>query len=217
MTGRLVTVDGPGGTGKSTLVASLAALLAERGERVHATREPSERAIGKFTRDVVNDLSGLALACLVAADRYDHVANEIRPQLEDGATVICDRYVASSLVLQRRDEVPLKFLLDLNSQAPAPDLAVILTADPETIAGRIASRGAHDRFEHDPLGPARDIAYYADAADSLIDMGVRVLVLDVSHRTPQDAAEHVALALAVHLGAPAAPPTHANEESHQHG
>ncbi|MFF3404382.1 dTMP kinase [Streptomyces sp. NPDC002659] len=56
--------------------------------------------------------------------------HEIKPSLKAGDTVICDRYVASTLVLQRLDGVSLKFLLDLNADILMPDLAVILTASP---------------------------------------------------------------------------------------
>lgn len=68
-----------------------------------------------------------ARACLVAADRYHCLATEIRSALAAGKIVLCDRYVASSYVLQHLDGVPIEFIEALNADANRPDLAVILT------------------------------------------------------------------------------------------
>lgn len=87
------------------------------------------------------------MACLVAADRYHHLITDIRPRLAAGAIVICDRYVASSYVLQRMDGVSLEFIDAINDGADVPDLAVILTAAPEVAADRIYRRGSYGRFE----------------------------------------------------------------------
>ncbi|KOT62932.1 MULTISPECIES: dTMP kinase [Streptomyces] len=194
--GRLVTLDGPGGVGKSTTIAALTAHLRERGETVHATTEPSHSALGQFTRAHADHIRGRALACLVAADRYHHLGTEIQPRLAAGATVVCDRYLASTLVVQRLDDVPEPFLLALNADIRLPDLAVILTAAPDTIAGRLARRGAHHRFEKDPEVPAREVALYRSATATLERLGVRVLTIDTSVLTPQEAAARIASALA---------------------
>ncbi|NBM17720.1 dTMP kinase [Streptomyces sp. GC420] len=196
MSGRLVTLDGPGGVGKSTTVGLLAELLRERGETVHATTEPSRSELGAFTRSHADQVTGRALACLVAADRYDHLEREVIPWLGRGATVVCDRYLASSLVVQQLDGVPECFLLALNADIRPPDLAVILSADPATIAARLTARGAHHRFERDPGIPAREVALYERAADTLRGMGVPVLVVDTTTATPSEAAARIADALA---------------------
>ncbi|QOV37003.1 dTMP kinase [Streptomyces ferrugineus] len=194
--GTFVTVDGPGGVGKSTLVTALADLLRGHGHRVHSTREPSTRPIGAFTRTHADEISGHALACLVAADRYDHLVHEIRPQLAAGRTVVCDRYLASTLVVQRLDDVPEPFLLALNNDVTLPDLAVILTAEPHVVAERLTKRGAHHRFERDPGIPARELALYEQAARTLRGMDVPVLVLDTGNTTPSEAAAQIASSLA---------------------
>ncbi|MFJ8036018.1 hypothetical protein [Streptomyces sp. NPDC096032] len=67
-----------------------------------------------------------------------------------GRLLVSDRYLASTLVLQRLDGVPLDFLLMLNDHAPKPDLAVILTAAPDTIADRITRAGITHRFRARP-------------------------------------------------------------------
>ncbi|WP_030662594.1 dTMP kinase [Streptomyces rimosus] len=194
--GQFITLDGPGGVGKSTTLAALTEHLCRRGEKVHATTEPSHSTLGQFTRAHVDQIHGRALACLVAADRYHHLHTEIQPRLAAGDTVVCDRYLASTLVLQRLDDVPEPFLLALNADIRLPDLAVLLTAAPETIATRLACRGAHHRFEEDPDMPGREIALYRDAARTFERLSVHVLVLDISTLTPTETAARIAFTMA---------------------
>ncbi|BCL31500.1 dTMP kinase [Streptomyces aurantiacus] len=191
-TGWFVTVDGPGGVGKSTTVAALQRHLADAGVPAQLTAEPSTSDLGKFTRENANHVHGLALACLVAANRYEHIDTEINRALREGDLLICDRYVASTLVLQQLDGVPLDFLLDINRHAVMPDLAVILTASPGLIAERLAGRGVTHRFHLDPSTPSREVDLYGDAAALLANWGVRVLALDSSQATPSEVASRIA-------------------------
>ncbi|NYI07796.1 dTMP kinase [Allostreptomyces psammosilenae] len=193
--GLFVTVDGPGGVGKSTAATALADHLRALGHPAHATAEPSTGAIGRLTRDLADGLRGHALACLVAADRYDHLAREIRPVRAAGTTVVCDRYLASTLVLQRLDGVPVEYLLALNAAVDRPDLAVILTADPAEIGRRLTARGAHHRFERDPASTAREVEFYHDAAETLRRHDVPVEVIDVSVLTPSGVVAAIARAV----------------------
>lgn len=187
-----VTIDGPSGVGKSTTLDELGRLLADRGLSVHTTTEPSTSELGEFTRAKANHIHGRALACLVAANRYEHIEVELVPLLKSGSTVLCDRYLASSLVLQPLDGVPEPFVLALNRHVLLPDLAVILTAAPENISARIAERGKRHRFHDDPNGPAREVELYREAAETLTTLGVEVLVLDTSDTTPTDVAKRIA-------------------------
>ncbi|MCM2416515.1 dTMP kinase [Streptomyces sp. RKAG293] len=193
--GLFVTLDGPSGVGKSTTIEALRAELAGQGIPVRPTAEPSHSKLGTFTRQNANGIHGRALACLVTADRYAHIEHEVRPSLQAGDTVICDRYVASTLVLQRLDDVPLEFLLALNADMLMPDLAVILTAPPGLIAHRIAERGVRHRFHLDPTAPGREIDLYAEAAHILTARSVNVLVVDTNRVTPSDVASTIANAL----------------------
>ncbi|MEU2248154.1 dTMP kinase [Streptomyces sp. NPDC019224] len=192
--GRFITLDGPGGVGKSTTAGAVARLLAAHGEQVHSTKEPSGSPLGQFIRANADDYDGAALACLVVADRHHHLAREIVPRLTAGDTVVCDRYIASTLVVQALDGVPQRYLLDLNAGLRLPDLAVILTADPRAIAARIAERGATHRFNRDASFPAREVALYDRAAELLRAMGVPVLVLDTGAASPTVIAEQIASA-----------------------
>lgn len=100
-----ISVDGPSGAGKSTIVQHLAQLLVASGETVHVTVEPSTGPIGVLARELTDTVTGHALACLYAADRYHHAETEIRPKLAEGTTVIADRYILSGLVVQRFDGI----------------------------------------------------------------------------------------------------------------
>ncbi|MFJ2895829.1 dTMP kinase [Streptomyces sp. NPDC087218] len=211
--GMFVSIDGPSGAGKSTTIKALYDELAGRGIDVHQTVEPTTSDIGRFVSAHFAHIRGHALACLVAADRYEHAEHEIEPRLTAGQTVITDRYVASTLVMQQLDGVPLPFLLALNAHVLMPDLAVILAADPNLIAERIAARGPRNRFHRDPTAPGREVALYEKAARSLRSADVPVLVVDTGSVTPAGAAAAIADAIpdpSVASAAPS-PPTNPQE------
>jgi dTMP kinase len=191
MTGKpaaLVSIDGPGGSGKSTLTALITAQLASHGVPVYPTTEPSPTSLGQLIRVSTDTYTGMALACLVAGDRYHHLATEIRPRLAVGQTVICDRYVPSSLVLQRMDGVGWDVITGLNSSADRPDLAVILNGDPHVIAARLTARGRRSRFERQPGSSATESRLYHDTAVRLADAGWPVCIIDVTTRSACEAA-----------------------------
>lgn len=106
-------------------------------------------------RELTETITGHALACLYAADRYHHVEVEIRPHIAAGRTVISDRYIPSGLVMQRFDGIESAFLWRLDATADRPDLAVILEADPEVISQRLTERGPYNRFQLSPGQLAR--------------------------------------------------------------
>ena len=117
--GIFVSIDGPGGVGKSTAARLICEQLTAQGRQVCLTAEPSRTPLGEMIRASTDTYCGIALACLVAGDRHHHLATEIRPQLHAGAIVISDRYLPSSLVLQRMDGVDQDTIWQLNSGAEA--------------------------------------------------------------------------------------------------
>lgn len=189
-TGRgFVVIEGPSGVGKTTVTRLLDQLLTERGLPVVATKEPSDAGIGHLARHGTNDYDGLVLACLVTADRYHHLTHEIRPALNAGSIVLCDRYVPTSLVLQRLDGVEPAFLAHLNQYADVPDLTIFLTGDPARSEERARQRGTYSRF-HDESSQV-EAALYRTVADELVAAGWPV----IQHEVADTSADQVATAL----------------------
>jgi dTMP kinase len=98
-----ISFEGPDGSGKTTQAALLADWLHERAEEVLTTREPGGTPLGEAIRELVLhglEMTAWAEATLFASARAEHVATVIRPALDRGAWVVCDRYVDSSIVYQ---------------------------------------------------------------------------------------------------------------------
>lgn len=200
--GFFVTLDGPGGSGKSTTARVLRQALIDRGYRAHLTTQPSHEQLGTIARYRTDTYRGQALACLVAADRYHHLATHIRYNVDAGKIVICDRYVPSSYVLQRMDGVPIEFIEAVNSAADIPDLAVILTVSPDVAARRIENRGAHSRFESGLETSRMEAHLYRETTDRLTTHGYPLLTLDTSNTSPAATAEAIADEIATRSGLP---------------
>ena len=175
MTGRFIVFDGPSGVGKTTLVAAVAALLATAGLPIATTREPTDSPLGQLARGSTHDLGPHALACLVAADRYQHLDTFVRPRVRDGMTVISDRYLPSSLALQSIDGVALDYIVYLNKHVDRPDVTIALDADPATALHRSQSRGQYSRLHPQRLDASkREQRAYGAAFTLLIDAGWNV-------------------------------------------
>ena len=134
--GVFITLEGPDGSGKSSLLPRLAAVIARGGCEVVATREPGSTPFGELMRRMVLDTDppvdrgGRADALLFAASRAQHVEEVIRPALERGAVVVCDRYADSSLAYQGAGSgVPMDELGVVQRFATGglvPDLTILL-------------------------------------------------------------------------------------------
>ena len=145
--GFFVAIDGPNGVGKSTLVDAIKVKIESLGFSVYTTKEPTDTKLGRFIRGFAEEHKGISLACLVSADRYEHIANEIVPELKKGRVVITDRYVLSSLILQEIDGVSDEFVLNINAEIIKPDLQLAVFANEEIIQKRLAERDLLTRFE----------------------------------------------------------------------
>jgi dTMP kinase len=190
--GLFISVDGPGGVGKSTVVDLIARAVDDRAVPVRVTTEPTRTPLGEQIRHGTDTYRGMALACLVAGDRHHHLAAEILPALRAGTVVICDRYLPSSLVLQRLDGITPDTVWQLNAGVYLPDIAVILNADPAVIATRLAARGGHSRFERQPGASQAESDLYQQAASELHDRGWPMLTLDATTARPETIALTVA-------------------------
>jgi dTMP kinase len=160
--------------------------LTDRGLAVLATKEPSGSRLGYLVRQSTDNYSGLVLARLVAADRYHHLEHEIRPALRAGHIVLCDRYMPTSLVLQRIDGVEPSFLWQLNQYADVPALTVILTGDSTQSRTRARQRGTYSRFHRD--GGDTEVTLYRAVVNELAATGWPVM----HHEIADEPAEIVA-------------------------
>ncbi len=163
--GRFISLEGGEGTGKSTQAKALAAALEAQGHIVHLTREPGGTPGAEIIRDLL--LSGAeekwnmrTEAMLFAAARAEHCAKLIRPALQRGEWVICDRYIDSSRAYQSVDgllsDEEIMQLHNVGSIGLMPDRTFVLDL-PEAVASRRAS--ARDRGDSDRIG-GRDSNYH---------------------------------------------------------
>lgn len=178
-----VTLDGMGGAGKSTTTRHPHQDLTAAGYTVHVTAQPSHDRFGEIARHGTDTYTGHTVACLVAADRYHHLATQIRPQLGAGRIVLCDRYVASSYVLQRMDGSADRVhrSAQRRSRRPGP------RRDPHRPPGRHhpADRAARraSRFEAGIATSRAEADLYRDATARLTELGWPLLTIDTT-RTP---------------------------------
>lgn len=161
--GLFITFEGGEGAGKSTQIRRLADLLRRRGHDVLLTREPGGSPGAEAVRHVL--LSGAAEAygtrmeaILFAAARNDHVEEVIRPALQSGAVVLCDRFIDSSRVYQgatgNLDAELIESLQRVAIDGVSPDCTIILDLPAETGLQRARKRGADaapDRFEKEEI------------------------------------------------------------------
>jgi dTMP kinase len=188
-----VSFEGLDGSGKSTQADLLRARLEAEGEDVVATREPGGTELGERIRDLVlhgGHVAPWAEALLYAASRAQHVEEVIRPALDRGAAVVCDRYVDSSVAYQGVGRgLGLEQVLDLNLAAVGgllPDRTFLLLLDPAEVTTRLS--GEHDRLERENQAfHARADTGYRQLAERFPE---RIVVLDGT-RPVQELAEEV--------------------------
>lgn len=198
--GAFIVLEGLDGAGTTTQCAALADALRARGRAVWITREPSGGPVGTLIRQALTGRLGLpggrplgadTLGLLFAADRVDHVEAEIRPMLAQGAVVLSDRYLLSSLAYQGA-LLGMGWVAELNRRAVRPDLTVFLQVSTASAAARRRHRGGGDELYDDPRVQERTRRQYQAAIRLLRRRGERLAVVD-GNRPP---AEVTRLALA---------------------
>ncbi|ALJ13011.1 thymidylate kinase [Sphingopyxis macrogoltabida] len=178
MSGRFITLEGGEGVGKSTQIRALAAALAGRGIESVVTREPGGSVGAEAIRALLMEGSDdrwdvRSEALLFAAARADHVARTIRPAIERGAWVLCDRFVDSSRAYQGGGggitDADIMALHGFGSLGLLPDRTFLLTVGADEAARRLAARdaGGADRMGSKPADyQARLAARFAEMAAS---------------------------------------------------
>jgi dTMP kinase len=149
-----VTFEGLDGSGKTTQLELLAEHLAARGREVVVTREPGGTPLGESIRQLLlrgDAMTPWAEATLFTAARAEHVEQVIRPALDRGAAVLCDRYIDSSVAYQGGARgLGLDVVMQLNLTATGgllPDATFLLQLDAAGAMARVAS--GHDRIERE--------------------------------------------------------------------
>ncbi|MDC7787385.1 dTMP kinase [Rhodoplanes sp. TEM] len=210
MRGKFITFEGGEGSGKSTQAALLAGRLRRLGISVVQTREPGGSPGAEAVRHVL--LAGAAKpfgpeaeAMLFAAARADHLEKTIRPALERGAWVVCDRFLDSTRVYQgavgKVDPAVIRALERVAVGDTLPDLTIVLDLPAEAGLARAAGRrdgGTADRFE------AEDVAFHAALRDGYAAIAAaepgRCAVVDASP-APERIADAVWTVVCARLGA----------------
>ncbi len=156
--GRLITIEGLDGAGKSTLATALARAIAQRGVRVELLREPGGVVLSERIRGLVKDpaleIGARAEALLYAAARAELVDQRVGPLLAQGDWVLLDRFVDSSLAYQGAGRClgveQVRAINLLATGGLTPDRTLLLQISPATGRGRQQTRGAEpDRLERE--------------------------------------------------------------------
>jgi dTMP kinase len=190
----LVTIEGIDGAGKSTLVAG----LATRFPGAQVLREPGGVELSERLRALVKDpglrIGDRAEALIYAAARAQLVEERLEPLLDDGATVLLDRFTDSSLAYQGAGRaLGVEAVRELNAFAThglTPDRTLLLRLEPGEAAARVGGRGPQDRVEGAPE------AFWTACARAYDELAAREpdrwIVLDATLPAPAVLAEAVA-------------------------
>lgn len=152
--GIFISIEGPDGSGKSTQIENIKEFFHDKNMDIIFTREPGGTPIGERIRGIILDrkcseMDPMTEAMLYAAARAQHVAQVIRPALEKGKIVICDRFVDSSIAYQGYGRKLGEAVASINHFAVKecmPDMTILLKLDPSVGKHRI-SEEEQDRLE----------------------------------------------------------------------
>jgi dTMP kinase len=156
MAGHFIVIEGVDGAGTTTQARILCERLRALRVPVHLSAEPSGGPVGALLRQALKrrvvaagpgvgqPLGWSTMGLLFAADRMDHLAAELLPNLDEGVTVVCDRYYHSSVAYQSLaggGAAAISWLRAINAQARRPDLTIVLDSPAELAAQRRRDRG----------------------------------------------------------------------------
>jgi dTMP kinase len=174
--GRFLTFEGVDGSGKSTQIAALASSLTARGLPVVTTREPGGTPLGEAIRGLVLDeaftgMSARTEMLLYLASRAEHVDRVIRPALERGALVVCDRFTEATLAYQAYgrglDLLEVTALTRFAAGGIEPDLVVLLDLPVEDGLARVRDRRDPNRLDRE------SVAFHRRVRDGYLALAAR--------------------------------------------
>ena len=199
-----ITFEGIEGTGKTTQIQNVKEYFESKGKEVFLTLEPGGSRVGQELRKMLlhvdnSDLTPITELFLYLADRAQHISQVIRPELEAGKVVLCDRFADSTIVYQGYgrglDTTILQQLNEVAVDGLWPDLTVILDIDPEVGLKRATDRNLEDgkameegRFE------AEHISFHKRIREGYLSWAAmnrdRIRVADATS-TPDDVFERI--------------------------
>jgi dTMP kinase len=154
--GKLITLEGIEGVGKTTHIGYISSLLKQKGHRVVVTREPGGTRAGESIREILLHGKDIKIdpvteLLLIFAARAQHLQEVVRPALSAGSYVLCDRFTDATYAYQGGgrglDEVDIRLLENLVQQGLQADLSLLFDASVQTGLARANKRGEADRFE----------------------------------------------------------------------
>lgn len=156
--GIFITIEGPDGSGKSTQIENIKRFFDAKNIPIVFTREPGGTPIGERIRSIILDnncseMTDLTEALLYAASRAQHVEEVIKPALNEGKIVICDRFVDSSLAYQgygRHLGDKVRIINNYAIDGCIPDITFLMKLDPSIGKHRIRE-DMQDRLEHEKI------------------------------------------------------------------
>ena len=160
MRGFFITLEGPDGSGKSTVAGKIVEKLKQAGYGVVHTREPGGIAISEDIRNIILDPKNTMMdakteALLYAASRRQHLVEKVFPAVEQGKIVICERFLDSSLAYQGFGrEIGFDEVLSINLFAidnTYPDMTIYLDVDEQVGLDRLKNRTFKDRLDQESI------------------------------------------------------------------
>ena len=176
--GKFISFEGIEGCGKTTQIALLSEYLKKRAIPHTITREPGGTAVGEGIRKILLNSETIHLTAasellLFYASRSQNILEKIKPALERGEMVICDRYFHASMAYQGYGRgIPLDFIRKLTNLVCSPyrpDLTFLLDIEPEVGLARARARN-HARTEDEGRFEAEDLEFYNKVRDGYLEL-----------------------------------------------
>lgn len=191
MTGKFISLEGPDGSGKSTIMEKIKNYLEDNKIDYLHTREPGGSKIGEDIRKIIldeknTDMSAQTEALLYAASRSQHVKEKIRPSLEKGDHVFCERFVLSSLAYQGIGRglgvEEVKKINDFATGNLSPDLILFFDISPEITLERKTKSGG-DRLEQAGLDFHQEV--YKGYKSLIESYPENIVIIDASKKVEE--------------------------------
>lgn len=155
MKGVFIAIEGIDGSGKGYAMMRLQEYImgkSKKYDHLLLTRNPTNSLDGQKLREILatqTDSKTSARQCmeLFIKDRTQHMENHVKPALEKGYVVLCDRYKYSTMAFQAAQGIPLQELIDAQVHLPTPDLVFLLDLPVEVASQRMSNRDGKEKFE----------------------------------------------------------------------